>query len=43
MVARNEETRERLTRKNPLADTFEFFVTPRISMSRNWRKRKILK
>ena len=43
VVARNEVMRERLMRKNPHADTFEFFVTPRISMSRNWKKRKILK
>ena len=43
VVARNEVTRERFTRKNPQADTLEFFVTPRISMSRNWKKRKISK
>ena len=40
MVARKEVTRERLTRKNPQADTLEFFSTLLINMSRIWRERR---
>ena len=40
MVARNEVTRERLTRKNPQADTLEFFSTLLINMSSSWKERK---